>query len=164
MKTFIFYICAFELIALVLGGKLLLTGSYSLSTKIGSVNENYTTCLTENHISDDDMFTLQEVLHDADSEHEEKMKKNGCAIQCMLEKAEVMEGAEYKIDKWLSHFTQKTHIQPGEAKYEALNTCINETKDHPDKCEKSFASLKCFMKALNHIDPFSEHEHAEHAA
>lgn len=40
----------------------------------------------------DDMFTIDDILHDRhkQSENQEKIKKNGCVMQCLLQKEEMV--------------------------------------------------------------------------
>lgn len=41
-----------------------------------------------------------------------------------------MEGSEYNIEKMHSDLTKMTNAQPGDKIFQALNTCINESKLH----------------------------------
>lgn len=131
------------------------------SKKLGSGDKNYTTCLTENNVSDDDIFTLQDIIHDRHkSEDQNKIKMNGCVAQCLFQKAGIMQDAEYHPD---FEKTEKTNAQPEDKLFEALDNCINETKNLTKKCEKAFALTECFLKAQDKIFPTSEnHEECEH--
>ncbi|KYQ48333.1 Pheromone-binding protein Gp-9 [Trachymyrmex zeteki] len=141
MKKIFFYICTFVLVSFTVESK-----------KLGSVSENYNTCLTENNVSDDDMLTVRDITHDQyKSESQERLNKNGCVMQCLLQKAGLMEDAEYKVEKMHSEFIKKTNVEPGNKRLECLDTCINESKDLTEKCEKAFRITACFMKA--------EHKH-----
>ncbi|XP_011706904.1 PREDICTED: pheromone-binding protein Gp-9-like [Wasmannia auropunctata] len=78
-----------------------------------------------------------------------------------------MEESEYDVEKMHIDFTKRTNAHPGEKIFEALDNCINETKDLTEKCEKSFALTECFIKAEEKIYPntpemtetHEEHEH-----
>ncbi|XP_071570236.1 pheromone-binding protein Gp-9-like [Temnothorax nylanderi] len=136
MEKLIFYICTFVLI------------SFTIGSKLGSREEHYITCLTENNVSDDDMFTIRDIIEDKHKqENQERIKKNGCVIQCLLQKEGVMEGSEYDVEKMHSEFTKRTNAPSGSKKVETLDNCINETKDLTEKCDKSFALTECFVKA-----------------
>ncbi|XP_011875690.1 PREDICTED: pheromone-binding protein Gp-9-like [Vollenhovia emeryi] len=153
MKRFIFYICTFVLI------------SFAVGSKFGSRNKNYNTCLTENDVSDDDMLTAEDIIQDKykQSEHQEKLKKNGCIYQCVLQKEGLMEGSEYDVEKMHSEFTKRSTAPVGSEIFTALDSCINETKDLTEKCEKAFSLTKCFLQAEERIYPTpgnnEEHEH-----
>ncbi|XP_011706759.1 PREDICTED: pheromone-binding protein Gp-9-like [Wasmannia auropunctata] len=117
MKKIIFYICTFVLV------------SFTVGSKIGSRNENYTTCLTETNVSDDDMFTTEDLINDRHKpEDQEKIKKNGCVLQCLAQKSEIMNESEFDVEKMHSEFTRITKVQPGEKIFEAFDNCINESK------------------------------------
>ncbi|KYN33165.1 Pheromone-binding protein Gp-9, partial [Trachymyrmex septentrionalis] len=122
------------------------------SKKLGSANGNYNTCLIETNVSEDDMLTVQDVIHDRyKSENQEKLNKNGCVLQCILQKDGLMEDAEYKLEKVHIAFIKRTNIQPGDKRLEQLENCINKSKDLTEKCEKAFLLSACLFK--------SEHEH-----
>ncbi|XP_011633426.1 pheromone-binding protein Gp-9-like isoform X1 [Pogonomyrmex barbatus] len=145
MKKLVFYICIFDVIFSIEGNPI----------KIGSANDNYNVCLTENNVSNNDMFTIEDVVNDRHKEpdNEEKIKKNGCVIQCLFEKVGAMVGAEYNVEKIRDDFSKKTNAQPGEEIFIALDNCIDKTKDLTEKCEKTFALAECFMKAEKRIFP-----------
>ncbi|XP_071626703.1 pheromone-binding protein Gp-9-like [Temnothorax longispinosus] len=155
MEKLIFYICTFALI------------SFTVGTKLGSSTEHYNTCLTENNVSDDDMLTLQDVIHDRhkESENQEKIKKNGCVLQCILEKFGIMEGSEYDVEKMRSETIKGDIDESTKLKLlEGLNNCINETKDLTEKCEKSFDLVVCGLKSKEKVyasrsENQEEHEH-----
>ncbi|XP_024875462.1 pheromone-binding protein Gp-9-like [Temnothorax curvispinosus] len=140
MEKLIFYICTFALI------------SFTVGSKLGAGNKYYNTCLTENNVSDDDMLTIRDIIEDKHKqENQEKIKKNGCVMQCLFQKDGVMEGSEYD-----SEFTKRTNAPSGSEYskiFEALDNCINETKDLTEKCEKSFALTECFLKAEDKLYP-----------
>ncbi|XP_018313626.1 pheromone-binding protein Gp-9 isoform X3 [Mycetomoellerius zeteki] len=141
MKKILLYICTFVFVSFTADSK-----------KIGSANVNYNTCLTETNISEDDVLTIQDILQDKyKSENQEKLNKNGCLIQCIFQKDGMMEDAEYKVGKMHNEFIKRTKIQPGDKRLESVDTCINESKDLTEKCEKAFRITACFMKA--------EHKH-----
>ncbi|XP_011687747.1 PREDICTED: pheromone-binding protein Gp-9-like [Wasmannia auropunctata] len=157
MKKIIFYICTFVLV------------TFTVGSKIGSKDENYTTCLTENNVSEDDMFTAEDITLDRHkSEDQEKIKKNGCVFQCLTQKKGAMQDAEYNIEVMHSFITKITNARPGGLLFEAFDNCINETKDLPEKCEKSFALTECMLKAQERMllmfygSPTSNHEEHEH--
>ncbi|XP_011875688.1 PREDICTED: pheromone-binding protein Gp-9-like [Vollenhovia emeryi] len=143
MKRFIFYICTFVLI------------SFAVGSKFGSRHKHYNTCLTENDVSDDDMLTAQDIIEDKykQSEHQEKLKKNGCIYQCMLQKVGWMEGSEYVVEKMHSEFSKGSTSPVGSKIFTARDNCINETKDLTEKCEKAFSLTKCFLQAEERISP-----------
>ncbi|KAL0130160.1 hypothetical protein PUN28_002041 [Cardiocondyla obscurior] len=152
MMKFVLYVCLFVLSSTIIEGKL------------GNRNENYNVCLTENNVSDDDMFSITDILENkhTQSENQEKLKKNGCVLQCLLQKEGVMQEAEYDEEKIRSSFTKKTNVKPGEEMFEALNNCINETKNLTEKCEKSLALTECVIKAEERIFNIHKLKHKEH--
>ncbi|XP_071626695.1 pheromone-binding protein Gp-9-like isoform X2 [Temnothorax longispinosus] len=140
MEKLIFYICTFALI------------SFTVGSKLGAGNKYYNTCLTENNVSDDDMLTIRDIIEDKHKqENQERIKKNGCVMQCLLQNEGVMNGSEYDVEKMLrkGDFVESTKLKL----LEGLNNCINETKDLTEKCEKSFALTECFLKAEEKLYP-----------
>ncbi|XP_018059977.1 PREDICTED: pheromone-binding protein Gp-9-like [Atta colombica] len=149
MKKILFYICTFVFVSCTIDAR-----------KLGSDSENYNTCLTETNVSDDDMLTVHDIAHDQyKSENQEKLNKNGCVIQCLLQKGGLMEDAEFKVEKMHSEFIKKTSVQPGDKRLESLDTCINESKDLTEKCEKAFLISACFIKAEHKHKHGHDHEH-----
>ncbi|XP_077259578.1 pheromone-binding protein Gp-9-like [Temnothorax americanus] len=142
MEKLIFYICTFALI------------SFTVGTKLGFLNEHYNTCLIENNVSDDDMLTINDVIFDEyyllfnKSINQEEKEKNGCVLQCILEKSGVMEGSEYDVEKIRNETIPGGLDESTKVKMlEGLNNCINETKDLTEKCEKSFNLVACSLKS-----------------
>ncbi|XP_071626701.1 pheromone-binding protein Gp-9-like [Temnothorax longispinosus] len=142
MEKPIFYICTFALI------------SFTVGAKLGSSTEHYNICLTENNVSDDDMFTIKGVIFDIyniflnESEKQENIKKNGCVLQCILEKFGIMEGSEYDVEKMRSETIPENIDESTKLNMlKGLNNCINETKDLTEKCEKSFNLVACGLKS-----------------
>ncbi|XP_018399316.1 PREDICTED: pheromone-binding protein Gp-9-like [Cyphomyrmex costatus] len=141
MEKLLLFICTFVFISFAVDSK-----------KIGSVSENYNTCLTDTNVSEDDMLTVQDITKDQyKSESQERLNKNGCVMQCLLQKEGLMEDAEYKTENMHNEFIKKTNVEPGNKRLESLDKCINESKDLTEKCEKAFLLSACFIKA--------EHKH-----
>ncbi|KYN26881.1 Pheromone-binding protein Gp-9, partial [Trachymyrmex cornetzi] len=108
----------------------------------------------------DDMLTVQDVAHDQyKSESQERLNKNGCVMQCLLQKGGMASNAEYKAEKMRSEFIKKTSVQPGDKRLESLDACINESKDLTEKCEKAFLISACFIKGEHKHKHGNEHEH-----
>ncbi|XP_011069000.1 PREDICTED: pheromone-binding protein Gp-9-like [Acromyrmex echinatior] len=138
MKKILLYICTFVFISFTVESK-----------KIGSINTNYNICLTEINVSEDDMLSVQDIIHDRyKSENQEKLNKNGCVLQCIFQKCGLVEGAEYKVENMRIEFIKRIHIQPGDKRLEKLENCINETKDLPEKCQKVFLLTVCLLKSV----------------
>ncbi|XP_018358163.1 PREDICTED: pheromone-binding protein Gp-9-like [Trachymyrmex cornetzi] len=146
MKKILFYVCTFVFVSFTVDSK-----------KLGSANKHYNTCLTETNVSEDDMITVQDILHDRyKSENQEKLNKNGCVVQCMFQKDEMMEDAEYKVEKIHTVFIERTNIQPGDKKFERMENCINKTKDLTEKCEKAFLLCVCVLSEHMHDYGYNE--------
>ncbi|XP_018313469.1 pheromone-binding protein Gp-9-like, partial [Mycetomoellerius zeteki] len=111
----------------------------------------------------DDVLTIQDILQDKyKSENQEKLNKNGCLMQCMFQKDGMMEDAEYKVEKMHSEFIKKTNVQPGDKRFEGLDTCINESKDVTEKCEKAFLLTTCYFKSeREHLHDYGYDESTE---
>jgi hypothetical protein len=142
MKTFIFICCTLPLVAFAI------FRDDQFTMKIGSDSEHYTTCLTEKHMSDDDMFTVQDIIDDKHelSENEEKVHKNGGVLKCIMKKMELLDGSNYVTEKIHAEMV-KTDIHPGEMRYQNMDNCLDSTKDIEDVREKCFALMKCAVKA-----------------
>ncbi|KYQ48331.1 Pheromone-binding protein Gp-9, partial [Trachymyrmex zeteki] len=120
--------------------------------------EGLDTCINEY-----DVLTIQDILQDKyKSENQEKLNKNGCLMQCMFQKDGMMEDAEYKVEKMHSEFIKKTNVQPGDKRFEGLDTCINESKDVTEKCEKAFLLTTCYFKSeREHLHDYGYDESTE---
>nr|ABX25757.1 putative odorant binding protein [Solenopsis invicta] len=142
MKTFVLHIFIFALVAFA-------SASRDSARKIGSQYDNYATCLTEHGLTEDDIFSIGEVSsgqHKTNHEDTE-LHKNGCVMQCLLEKDGLMSGADYDEEKIREDYIKETGAQPGDQRIEALNTCMQETKDMEDKCDKSLLLAACILAA-----------------
>nr|Q5EP16.1 RecName: Full=Pheromone-binding protein Gp-9; Short=PBP; AltName: Full=Putative odorant-binding protein Gp-9; Flags: Precursor [Solenopsis nigella gensterblumi]AAW80682.1 putative odorant binding protein precursor [Solenopsis nigella gensterblumi] len=142
MKTLILHICIFALVAFA-------SASRDSAKKIGSQYDNYETCLTELSVTEDELFSIGEVTsgqHKTNHEDTE-LHKNGCVMQCMLEKDGLMTGADYDEEKMREDYIKETGAQPGDQRVEALNACMQETKDLEDKCDKSLILVACVLAA-----------------
>nr|Q8WRP6.1 RecName: Full=Pheromone-binding protein Gp-9; Short=PBP; AltName: Full=Putative odorant-binding protein Gp-9; Flags: Precursor [Solenopsis globularia littoralis]AAL51132.1 putative odorant binding protein precursor [Solenopsis globularia littoralis] len=151
MKTFVFHIFIFALVAFA-------SASRDSAKKIGSQYEHYATCLTENDAAADDIFTILDITsghHKNENEHD-KQHKNGCVMHCLLEKDGLMTGADYHEEKIREDYIKETGAQPGDKRLEALDTCMNETKDMTDKCDKSLLLVACVLIAEDSLATSTE--------
>ncbi|CAL1673908.1 unnamed protein product [Lasius platythorax] len=138
-----FYVIVFALIPAILAS------IPNVDRKVGSKHKDYSTCLTETDTTENDIYTIGDIINDRynQSENQEKVRKNGCLIHCLLKKENVIEESEFNIEKMHTEFTKKTNAQPGDNAYKALDDCIEKVKDITDKCEKSLALVACYIKA-----------------
>ncbi|XP_029175256.1 pheromone-binding protein Gp-9-like [Nylanderia fulva] len=113
----------------------------NVNKKVGSHLQEYSTCLTQIDITENDIYTVGDLIHDRykESENEEKVKKNGCLVHCLLQKQNLIEELDLNVEKLHTELTKKTNAQPGDNVHKALDECIEKVKDITDKCEKSFA-------------------------
>ncbi|GAB1860051.1 Pheromone-binding protein Gp-9 [Camponotus japonicus] len=151
-----FYIVVFAFIPAILARVL------NENTKLASDQNHYNTCLIETGTTDNDIFTIGDLIHERhkQSENQEKLRKNSCVVYCIFQKENMIEESELNLETIHTKFTEKTNIQPGHILYKALDDCIKEVKDITDKCEKSFALVTCYFKAKERF--LSQSEHGDH--
>ncbi|XP_025262495.1 pheromone-binding protein Gp-9-like [Camponotus floridanus] len=132
-----------------------------VNKKLASDENYYNTCLNETGATDNDIFTLRDIMQERhkQSENQEKLRKNSCLFYCMIQKENMIEESEFNLETIHTKFTEKTNIQPGHILYKALDDCIEEVKDITDKYEKSFGLVTCYFKAKERF--LSQREHRE---
>nr|Q5EP17.1 RecName: Full=Pheromone-binding protein Gp-9; Short=PBP; AltName: Full=Putative odorant-binding protein Gp-9; Flags: Precursor [Solenopsis sp. B0_178]AAW80681.1 putative odorant binding protein precursor [Solenopsis sp. B0_178] len=153
MKTLVFHIFIFALVAFA-------SASRNSAKKIGSQYDHYQTCLTELGVTEDDLFSIGEVTSGQHkTKHEDtKLHRNGCVMQCLLEKAGLMTGADFDEEKMRENYIEEKGLQPGDQRIDFLNSCMEQTKDIEDKCDKSLIFIGCVL--MNEVSLPASNEEA----
>ncbi|XP_072759461.1 pheromone-binding protein Gp-9-like [Anoplolepis gracilipes] len=153
-----FYIIVFAFIPAILG-------KITLNSKLGSTHPEYNTCLTETSTNNNDVFSVGDILVDRHKqpENEEKQRKNGCLIHCLLQKQGLIEESEFNIEKTRTAFAEKTNYQVGDDFHKAFDNCLEEAKNIEDKCEKSLTLVTCYFKSKEKLlSERGQHTSGEH--
>ncbi|XP_026831270.1 pheromone-binding protein Gp-9-like [Ooceraea biroi] len=100
------------------------------------------------------MYVVDDIIREVykQSQNQERTRKNGCVLHCLMQKEGVMDRLEFNINEMHNEFTRRTNAHPGGTAHAALDECINEAKDITRQCEKSFAFVTCFLIAKDRLD------------
>ncbi|XP_011687745.1 PREDICTED: pheromone-binding protein Gp-9-like [Wasmannia auropunctata] len=155
MKAFELCICALACISLA--------SSVSIVSQLGKQSNNnnqfVNACITEVGMSYDDDFDVRDIINDSidTPELEEKTRKHGCFIECVLRKLNWMEGSELKeeklyadINKAFTNHPLQTQIQ------EFISDCATKVKNaNQEGCQRGVVAMKCGVKGVNRLFPFA---------
>ncbi|XP_011148183.1 pheromone-binding protein Gp-9-like [Harpegnathos saltator] len=125
-------------------------------------------CLTQFNMTILDLYTEPEIMNEeyTKPENEEKNRKNGCLLECLLKKQGFMEGSDINETKIHTQMNTKFANDPMLGKmHTTVHKCVKEIKKNniTQECEKGFYLLTCMMKGMykakKHDEHESEHEH-----
>ncbi|XP_072759437.1 pheromone-binding protein Gp-9-like [Anoplolepis gracilipes] len=163
MKVFVFCICAL-LLGFVSSN---LTGSAigrQLKTAVSTLDSNFRTCMAENNVTEDDWYREDEVLADVHKEsgNEERTRKLGCSVACLLKKENMMEGANIKEGKIYARISKEVGNSPVESMYQKIaHDCLTKVRNMTEECEKSLSLLYCVVIAVNNLERPQGHNRTE---
>ncbi|XP_070154991.1 odorant binding protein 2 [Polyergus mexicanus] len=131
---------------------------------IRTVEDNFDVCMTENNITRDDWYKEEEVMTGvhAEPENEERTRKLGCAIVCVLKKENLMEGSNIKEGKVHAKINKEAAGSPKEGQiHKVARDCMKEVRNITEECEKGFTLFTCVIKAAHKLQKHEEHKRIE---
>ncbi|KAM0730563.1 Pheromone-binding protein Gp-9 [Formica fusca] len=131
---------------------------------VRTVEDNFDVCMTENNITQVDWYKEEEIMTGvhAEPENEERTRKLGCAIVCVLKKENLMEGSNIQEGKVHAKINREVAGYPGEAQiHKVARDCMKEVRNITEECEKGFALFACATKAAHKLQKHEEHERVE---
>ncbi|XP_050449227.1 pheromone-binding protein Gp-9-like [Cataglyphis hispanica] len=125
------------------------------------VEDDMVACMTENNVTESDWYRVEEIMTGVhtEPENEEKTRKLGCTVVCLLKKENLMEGSNIKEERFHAKINKEAAGSPYEGKmHKIARNCMKEVKDITEVCEKGFALFSCFVKATHKLQHHEEHE------
>ncbi|XP_011692187.1 PREDICTED: pheromone-binding protein Gp-9-like [Wasmannia auropunctata] len=112
------------------------------------------TCMEENNATHSDWYEREDLMNHvyAEPENEERTRKVGCWIACVMKKQNFMEGAninEHEIAKKLQEIFPLSSDEEDEEKekiYQIADKCTREVRIFTQECEKCFSLLTCVAR------------------
>ncbi|XP_032672318.1 pheromone-binding protein Gp-9-like [Odontomachus brunneus] len=158
MKTLVFCICTLACISFI--------STESIKVKLQNALSSTDTdtiveiCAAEINITRDEFLGESDIINEVylKSSMEERKRKSGCFIECILKRLGMMEGNEIKEEKIQKEVTKYMVEDPREVKlHKVIHDCIQEVKNITHECEKGFAMMVCIAKATHHLFGHEEH-------
>ncbi|XP_018358162.1 PREDICTED: pheromone-binding protein Gp-9-like [Trachymyrmex cornetzi] len=162
MKAFEFCICALAYISL--------TSSIPIMSKLKTQPNNSTQlmniCVIEAGMTYEDDYGIRDIINDVieKPDFEEKTRKHGCFVECILRKLNWMERSEFKEEKFyvdlnnkiFANHPYKTQID------EFLSDCVRKVKHAPqERCQRGVVAMKCGVKNMYRLFPSILNENEE---
>uniref|UniRef100_A0A348G654 Pheromone-binding protein Gp-9 n=1 Tax=Odontomachus monticola TaxID=613454 RepID=A0A348G654_ODOMO len=123
--------------------------------------DNFDNCLTANNMTAQDLYTDVNIVngeHEG-AENEERRKKNGCTLECLLKAEGLMVGSDIKEGKVHAQISRTMNGNSMEGKAHKLaRDCIREVKNITEECEKGFSLIVCLAKGGYKARNHGEHE------
>ncbi|KAL6420054.1 hypothetical protein ACFW04_001144 [Cataglyphis niger] len=92
-------------------------------------------------------------------ENEERTRKLGCTIVCILKKENLMEGSNIKEGRVHAKINKEAGGSPYEGKmHKIARNCMKEVKDITEECEKGFTLFSCLTRGTHKLQNHEEHQ------
>ncbi|EZA55117.1 hypothetical protein X777_05295 [Ooceraea biroi] len=129
-------------------------------------------CVHEAGLTHKEGYEIQEIVDEVYKQPgmEEKRRKHGCVIECLLKSLEWMEGSEIKEDRIYGNITKLLNNHPAKEKAQQLvRNCAQQVRDATvEGCNRGFVGLACTVKntqkwkhLINTLDVSSSEEEGE---
>ncbi|XP_018351114.1 PREDICTED: uncharacterized protein LOC108753744 isoform X2 [Trachymyrmex septentrionalis] len=153
MKSLVLYICI-----------LIIAPSSSTELKkfenlIETINDDMEACKIKNNVTEADVYNPEEIMTDLPTqpENEERRRRVGCWIACILKRQNLMEGSNIKEAQiYVIINMEYTNISQQVIIHRITRKCMKQVRNITQECEKSFSLLVCFIKAA-----YEEQKHEE---
>ncbi|XP_072759175.1 uncharacterized protein [Anoplolepis gracilipes] len=129
-----------------------------------STYNNFLTCMTENNVTEDDWYAEEEIMTDVHEEsgNEERTRKLGCTVACLLKKENLMEDSNIKEGKVHAKISREYGGSLMTVKiHRIVRDCMKEVRNITEECEKSFSLLSCAIRGVHNLEKHEEHEKSE---
>lgn len=111
--------------------------------------EDVQQCYDSANLAETDLLTNVEMKDGSykNSENEQRARKNGCFVLCILQKKGIIVESEIQKEK-LYGKSAHAHLNPATqaAIYSAVDRCVEQVKTKPDMCDKSLDLMTCLWK------------------
>lgn len=156
MKSLVLCVCV-----LIIGSSSSTELKEQIKSAVGSIENDADTCLTEHDLTREDFYNEREIMTNVhtEPENEEKTKKIGCFMACVLKKQNLMEGSNFKEGQ--------IHVKLGEMFqhdleiHKVVRKCMKEARSITQECEKCFSMYVCVARAAHKAQKHEEHDKTE---
>ncbi|KAG5342839.1 PBGP9 protein, partial [Acromyrmex charruanus] len=136
-----------------------------LKTQSNNRTQLMNICIIEAGMTYEDDYDIRDIINDVIEKHdfEEKTRKHGCFVECILRKLNWMEKSEFKEDKFYADLNKIFANHPYKIQiYEFLNDCIRKVKHEPqERCQRGVVAMKCGVKSVYRLFPSILNENEE---
>ncbi|XP_012534943.1 pheromone-binding protein Gp-9 [Monomorium pharaonis] len=160
MKSFV--LCTFVFILASSGSTEL---KQQLKNAVGDIRDSVLACTNEiGLLSPTEMYEEEEIMTNVHTEsgNEERTRKNGCFIACILKKENLMDGTNIKEAQ--VHLKLDEYVRPGREQgiaHKIARRCMKEARSITEECEKGFSLYSCVLRSLHKVMKHEEHEKEE---
>ncbi|XP_011157738.1 pheromone-binding protein Gp-9 [Solenopsis invicta] len=118
-------------------------------------------CLIENGLNNSGLYSMNEVSINVHTKpgNEERTRKNGCFMACVLKKQNLMEGTNIKEDEVIARLYELTRQDLKVILGKIVRKCLEEKRDITQECAKCFSIFECIIQTMDKFP--REHEHEE---
>ncbi|XP_028046189.1 uncharacterized protein LOC105835453 isoform X2 [Monomorium pharaonis] len=154
MKDLVFYACVLTLFFSV---------SSELKQQRNDEND-YKVCMNATGITPDNIhsvwLTSEDIIANVHikPENEERMKKTGCLLACILKRQNLMEGSNIKEAQVVARLPEFFEVVDDSQK-KTVRKCMEEGRSITQECEKCFSIYVCLVKATYNIE---SQKHGKH--
>ncbi|KAL0130156.1 hypothetical protein PUN28_002040 [Cardiocondyla obscurior] len=134
-----------------------------LKNAVQTVDNDARACLAENNMTHGEMFDEADIMTNLHTEpgNEERTRKNGCVIACLLKKQELMEDSNIKESKIHSLINKEFPDELVGIAHKIARKCLKQVKSITDECEKGFSLYACVARAVHKVADHEEHTRKE---
>ncbi|XP_018060010.1 PREDICTED: pheromone-binding protein Gp-9-like isoform X1 [Atta colombica] len=126
---------------------------------IETIEDDIEFCKNKNNVTDADIYNREEIITDLpiQPENEERKRRVGCWIACILKRQNLMEGSNIKeAQVYVIINMEYTNSSQQVIVYRVARKCMKQVRNITQECEKSFFLLACFVKT-----GYEEQKHQE---
>ncbi|XP_018313506.1 uncharacterized protein [Mycetomoellerius zeteki] len=146
MKSLVLYACI-----------LIIAPSSSIEPKklknvIETIEDDIEACRIENNVTEVDVYKPQDMMTDLPTqiENEERTRRIGCWIACVLKRQDLMENSNIKE----AQIHVRINVEYGGSLEEVIfheiaRKCMKQVRNITQECEKSFSLLVCVIKSVS---------------
>ncbi|KYM88739.1 Pheromone-binding protein Gp-9 [Atta colombica] len=132
----------------------------NIKNLIETTRDDIEACQIENNVTYADLYSPEDMITDLPTqlENEEKTRKIGCWIACILKRQNLMEDSNIKEGQIHVRINIEYSDNPREAfMHQIASKCMKQVRDITQECEKSFSLLVCIIKTT-----YEEQKHQQH--
>ncbi|XP_011068667.1 PREDICTED: pheromone-binding protein Gp-9-like [Acromyrmex echinatior] len=156
MKSFVLYACIL-IIAFQPSSSIQLK---KVKNIIETTGDDIEACQIENNVTDADVYTPQDMITDLPTqpENEEKTRRMGCWIACVLKRQNLMENSNIKeAQVHVRINVEHADDTDQDTFHQIARKCMKQVRNITQECEKSFSLLACVVKTA-----YEEQIHQQH--
>ncbi|XP_011875687.1 PREDICTED: pheromone-binding protein Gp-9-like [Vollenhovia emeryi] len=122
------------------------------------------TCATELTVDKRDLYREEDIMNNLHTQpgNEERTRKNGCFLACLLKKQNLMEGTDIKESEVEEKITELFEDNPFQTLAQTITRkCLKQARSDAEECEKGFTLFACAARILHSVQHHAEHTREE---